>query len=51
MYNRMFAKYRDYIRNNETIKIPLKLWETDDAIRDFIIRFNDIEGDKDSSSG
>ncbi len=49
MYNRMFAKYRDYIRNNETIKIPLKLWETDDAIRDFINRFNDIEGDKDSA--
>lgn len=49
MYNRVFAKYRDYIRNNETIKIPLKLWETNDEIRSFITRFNDIEGDKDTA--
>lgn len=48
MYNRVFAKYRDYIRSNETIKIPLKLWDTDDVIRTFITRFNNIEGDTDT---
>ena len=46
MYNRLFARYRDYIRNNEVIKIPLRLWETDENIHQFVIRFNDIEGDK-----
>ena len=46
MYNRVFSRYRDYIRNNEVIKIPLKLWETDENIHQFVTRFNDIEGDK-----
>lgn len=46
MYNRVFAKYRDYIRSNKTIVIPLKLWETDDVIRTFVDFFNKIEGDK-----
>lgn len=46
MYNRVFAKYRDYIRSNKIIIIPLKLWETDDAIQAFVDRFNSIEGDK-----
>lgn len=46
MYNRVFAKYRDYIRSNKTIVIPLKLWETDDAICTFVDFFNKIEGDK-----
>lgn len=49
MYNRMFAKYRDYIRSNHTIKIPLKLWITDDAIHTFVDRFNNIEGDKETA--
>lgn len=49
MYNRVFAKYRDYIRSTKTIKIPLKLWETHDDICTFITRFNDIEGDKDTA--
>ena len=48
MYNRVFSKYRDYIRSNKTIKIPLKLWDTDDVIRTFITRFNNIEGDTDT---
>lgn len=48
MYNRVFTKYLDYIRSNKTIKIPLKLWDTDDVIRTFITRFNNIEGDKDT---
>lgn len=49
MYNRVFAKYRNYIRSNETIKIPLKLWKTNDEIRSFITHFNNIEGDKDTA--
>lgn len=46
MYNRIFAKYRDYIRSNEEINIPLKLWETDEQINRFISHFNKIEGTK-----
>lgn len=46
MYNRVFAKYRDHIRNYEEINIPLKLWETDKDIHQFIIHFNKIEGNK-----
>ena len=46
MYNRVFSRYRDYIRNNEVIQIPLKLWEKDENIHQFVTRFNDIEGDK-----
>ena len=49
LYNRMFAKYRDYMRSNDTIRIPLRLWEIDDKIRSLITHFNDIEGDKDTS--
>ena len=49
MYNRMFAKYRDYIHNNKTINIPLKLWEKDDNIHAFVDRFNSIEGDKETA--
>lgn len=46
MYNRIFAKYRDYIRNNDIINIPLKLWEKDKEIHQFICHFNKIEGNK-----
>lgn len=46
MYNRMFTKCRDYIRNNDEINIPLKLLETDEHIRQFISHFNKIEGAK-----
>lgn len=46
MYNRMFAKYRDYIRNSDEINIPLKLWETDEHIHQFIFHFNNLEGTK-----
>lgn len=46
MYNRVFAKYRDYIRNNDIINIPLKLWEKDKEIHQFICHFNKIEGNK-----
>lgn len=46
MYNRVFAKYRDYIINNEVINIPLRLWNTDKDIHQFVIHFNKIEGDK-----
>lgn len=46
MYNRVFSRYRDYIRNNEVIDIPLRLWDTDEDIHQFIIHFNKIEGDK-----
>lgn len=46
MYNRVFAKYRDYIRNNDEINIPLKLWEKDNEIHQFISHFNKIEGNK-----
>lgn len=46
MYNRMFAKYRDYIRNNDEINVPLKLWETDGHIHQFIFHFNNLEGTK-----
>ena len=46
MYNRVFARYRDYIRTNGVINIPLRLWETDEDIRQFVIHFNKIEGDK-----
>lgn len=49
MYNRVFTKYRDYIRNNNTIIIPLKLWKTDNDIFNFITYFNKIEGDKATS--
>ena len=46
MYNRVFAKYRDYIRNNDIINLPLKLWEKDNDIHQFIYHFNKIEGNK-----
>lgn len=46
MYNRVFSRYRDYIRNNEVIDIPLRLWDTDEDIHQFVIHFNKIEGDK-----
>lgn len=46
MYNRMFAKYRDYIRDNDEINIPLKLWKTDEHIHQFISHFNSLEGSK-----
>lgn len=46
MYNRVFSKYRDYIRNHEVINIPLRLWDTDEDIHQFVIHFNNIEGDK-----
>lgn len=46
MFNRVFASYRDYIRNNEVIEVPLKLWEKDDAINHFIVHFNNVAGDK-----
>ncbi len=46
MYNRVFSKYRDYIRNNKVINIPLQLWDTDEDIHQFVIHFNKIEGDK-----
>ena len=46
MYNRVFARYRDYIRNNDIINIPLKLWEKDKEIHQFICHFNKIEGNK-----
>lgn len=46
MYNRVFAKYRDYILNNDIINLPLKLWEKDNDIHQFIYHFNKIEGNK-----
>lgn len=46
MYNRVFSRYRDYIRNNEVIDIPLRLWEAEEDIHQFIIHFNNIEGNK-----
>ena len=46
MYNRVFARYRDYIRTNGVISIPLRLWNTDEDIHQFVIHFNKIEGDK-----
>ena len=49
MYNRMFQRYLDYIISKKTIKIPLRLWETDDEIGSFITRYNNIEGNKDTA--
>lgn len=46
MYNRVFVRYRDYIRTNEIINIPLRLWDTNRDIHQFVTHFNRIEGDK-----
>lgn len=49
MYNRVFMKYRDHIRNNDTIIIPLELWKTDSDIFNFVTYFNSIDGSKTTS--
>lgn len=46
MYNNMFKLYIDYLRDNKTIHLPLRLWENDDNLNKFIHHFTSIRGDK-----
>ena len=46
MYNKMFILYRDYIINNETIKLPLELWKNHEGLMKFIDFFNGVKGSR-----
>lgn len=46
MYNKMFILYRDYIINNETIKLPLEIWKDHEGLKGFIDFFNGVKGSR-----
>ena len=46
MYNKMFVLYMNYFKKNQTIYLPLKLWEKDEGLANFIQYFKDVRGDK-----
>lgn len=46
MYNKMFILYRDYVKRNNPIKLPLELWKSDKGLSDFITFFNDVKGSR-----
>lgn len=47
MYNKMFVLYRDYLKKTPTIHLPLKLWEEDEKLAEFIQYFTAVRGSKD----
>ena len=36
----------NYFKKNQTIYLPLKLWEKDEGLANFIQYFKDVRGDK-----
>lgn len=46
IYNKMFILYRDYLKTNDTIHLPLELWKEHEGVMKFTQYFKGVKGDK-----